>query len=190
MRKPFAVIQQWFWPLSALVFGPWHAPLLLSAVSRLTAGTVIGSAIVTHYNTLKSILVVTFSLYFVLAFMIWVVGKRRPANGPGDEPGVTESGQILGLSTKQIIGWGLVGMVIVPVLVSVSVLTHQAYYVATFKQIFSLDPSMNAGFIWLVSISTLIMIPTMVIWLVWMWRAWAKTDRSQPELGSWDYEYE
>jgi hypothetical protein len=30
----------------------------------------------------------------------------------------------------------------------------------------------------------------MVIWLVWMWLAWAKTDFSKVDQENWTYEYE
>lgn len=189
MAKPSSVFKGKFWAISALLFGPWHAPMMLSAVSSLTTGTTLGIFISAHYNGMKSVLVVVFSLYFVLAFMMWVVG-RRPADRTHNASGETEGQAVPGLSIKQIIGWGLMAMGIMPALVAISVLTHRAYFVATFDHVFDLDPAMNAGFIWLISISAVIMIPTMVIWLVWMWRAWSMTDDVRGDTDSWGYEHD
>jgi len=30
----------------------------------------------------------------------------------------------------------------------------------------------------------------MIIWLVWMWLAWSKTDMSKVDTENWTYEYE
>jgi hypothetical protein len=176
MRKLFSPVKHQFWPITALIFGPWSATAMLSAVARLTAGTAIGAYISAHHNAFKSVLIVVLSLYFVLAFMIWAVGNRRPAKGRRDE---TEQQQVAGLSIRQIIGWGLVGMLTIPALAAMSAVGNQAYFVETFKYVFHLDPATNPEFIWLISISTVVMIPTMVIWIVWMWHAWSKTDYSQ-----------
>ncbi len=117
-----------------------------------------------HTHTLKSILIVLFSLYFMLALMMWVAGKRQPASR--SQP---ELQPVPGLSALQIIGWGLIGIATLPIVMVLSSITQHAHMVTTFQHIFGLDPSMNMGLIWLVSIAMLIMIPTMVIWLVWMW---------------------
>jgi hypothetical protein len=178
MRRLFFTFKGRFWLISAWLLGPWHAPLLVSVVSRLTAGTTLGAYIAAHYNGIRSVLVVTFSLYFMLAFMMWAVGRCHSAHGASDERGETENQEVAGLSIKQILWWGLIGMVTIPALAAMSVLTNRANFVETFNHIFDLDPAMNSGFIWLISLSTVIMIPTMVIWLVWMWRAWSNTDYS------------
>ena len=189
MRKLRVVFKDKFWAISALLFGPWHAPLLVALVSRLTAGTAFGTYMSTHYNSIKSICVVVFSFYFVLAFMMWVVG-RRSSRGTRDHTDETGSQAVAGLSIKQIVGWGLIGMSLIPVLVVMSALSNGAYFVETFKHIFALDAAVNAGLIWLISISMVIMVPTMVIWLVWMWRGWSHTDAVRGEASGWGYEYD
>ncbi len=190
MRTLAFILKRQFWPISAVMFGPWHASLWLWAVSRLTAGTALGAYIAAHDSTIRPIVVLIFSLYFMFAFMMWIAGKRKPARGEAEHPHEAESEQALGLTGKQILGWGLIGILTIPVFVWISTAGHQSYVVKTFHHIFGRDPSANLGFVWLISIAMLIMIPTMLVWRVWMWRAWAKTDRSRMGADHWDYEYE
>lgn len=187
MQSFLSLLKQKFWPISAILFGPWHAPLMLSAVAGLTAGTALGDLIATNYDSIKSVLVILFSIYFMIAFMMWVVHRPEQAKGERTKASYEE---IIGLSTKQIIGWGLVGMVMIPALVGLSVFANREYFLDTIQYIVSQDAAVNSGFIWLISISTLVMVPIMVIWLVWMWLAWSKSDYSQVEAESWNYEYE
>ena len=77
-----------------------------------------------------------------------------------------------------------------PALVAVSAFTKQKYFVETIQQIFTVNPAINSGFIWLISLSTVVMIPVMLIWLVWLWLAWSKSDLSNAEGDNWSYEYE
>lgn len=190
MRTLVSILKRHYWPISAVVFGPWHASLCLWAVSRLAAGTALGTYLAAHHDTVKPIMVVLFSLYFTLAFMMWVAGKRAPLRRAAEPLSDTDLQQVLGLSGKQILVWALMGVLTIPIFVGFSTAGQQAYVVETFHHIFGHDPSANLGFIWLISIAMLIMIPTMVVWLVWMWRAWARTDRSQMGADHWDYEYE
>lgn len=186
MQQCLAFLRRQFWPLSAIFFGPWHAFVLLAVVSRCTAGTVVGSYLTTHSNTIRSSLVVLFSLYFVLALMMWAVGKKAPEKSAQrrllDAPP--------GLSAGQIILFGVIGMLLVPALMLVSTLPQQTYVLDALRHTLRMmDAAMNAGFVWLICISTIIMIPTMVIWLVWMWRAWSRVDPLRSEV-TWEYEYE
>lgn len=190
MRILISIFKRQFWPISALVFAPWHASLALWAVSRLTADTALGVYIAAHDNTIRPIVIVLFSLYFTLAFMMWVAGKRAASSRVPESWHDADSQHVLGLSGKQILGWGLLGILTIPIFIWISMAGQQSYLVATFEHIFGRDPSANLGFVWLISIAMLIMIPTMVVWLVWMWRAWAKTDRAQIGADQWDYEYE
>jgi hypothetical protein len=96
-----------------------------------------------------------------------------------------------GLSTKQIVVWGIIGMFMMPALISISLFTKQNYADGVLSQVFAINPELNSGLIWLVSLATVVMIPVMVIWLVWMWLAWSKRDYSQGDVvDNWNYEYE
>lgn len=190
MQKLLFSIKQNFWPISALIFCPCHLPLTMAAVASLTAGTAIGAYISTYYSSIETILAVVFSFYFVLAFMIWVVRGPAPQEGAACSIDEKSNQQVGGLSTKQIIVYGVIGIFTMPALVAISAFTKQEYFVDTINQIFTLNPAANSGFIWLISLSTVVMIPVMVIWLVWLWLAWSKTDLSQGEAESWSYEFE
>lgn len=175
-----------FWPLSAMIFCPCHLPLSMAGVASLTAGTVIGTFISAHYSTIESILAVTFSFYFVLAFMIWAV--RGPQHVKGAACPVGEDGRPLvwGLSTKQIILNGVIGMFVIPLLVTASLFVRDdllGEFMAAARTV-----ELNSGLIWLISITTVVMIPVMVVWLVWMWSAWTNHDPDLKE--DWHYEYE
>ena len=189
MSKLLSAVKQNFWPVSALVFCPCHLPLTMAGVASLTAGTTVGAYLSAHYSSIETVLAVLFSFYFVLAFMIWVVRGPQPVEKNTCDMRLPNQ-QVGGLSTRQIITWGIIGMLVMPALVAVSAFTKQKYFVDTINQIFSINPAMNSGFIWLISLSTVVMIPVMVIWLVWLWLAWAKTDRSQGDRESWSYEVE
>jgi hypothetical protein len=190
MSKLWQNLKQNFWPISAIIFCPCHLPLSMSAVVSLTAGTFIGAFISTYYNTIESTLAVAFSFYFVLAFMIWVVrGPQKPA-GATCAMTVRDKQRLDGLSTRQIVVWGVIGMFTMPALVSISFFARQDFRDQTVLQAVMANMEYNSGFIWLISLATVVMIPVMVIWLVWLWLAWAKTDRSRADLESWEYEYE
>ena len=189
LYKFLNALKQNFWPISALIFCPCHLPLTMAAAASLTAGTALGAYISTYYSSIETVLAVAFSFYFVLAFMIWVVRGPSPAKGVACTVYTKGKQEASGLSTRQIVVWGLIGMFLMPALVAVSAFTKQSYFVETINYIFTLDPAVNSGFIWLISLSTVVMIPVMVIWLVWMWLAWSKTDFSKAEE-RWSYEYE
>lgn len=179
-------LKQNFWPISAMIFCPCHLPLSMSAVAALTAGTFIGSWVSAYYNTIESVLAVTFSFYFVVAFMIWAV--RGPKRGQGVACQLDENGrpQLNGLSTRQIISYGLIGMLIIPLLVTASLFVREdliGNFIAAARTV-----ELNSGLIWLICIAVVVMIPVMVIWLVWMWVAWTNADPSISE--DWKYEYE
>jgi hypothetical protein len=190
MQKLLTAFKENFWPISALIFCPCHLPLTMAGVASLTAGTALGAYISANYSSIETVLAITFSFYFVLAFMIWVV--RGPAPKEGAACAIDEKGkpQLAGLSTKQIVVWGLIGMFTMPALVAISTFTKQSYIVETVNQIFTVNPAINSGFIWLISLSTVVMIPVMLIWLVWIWRAWTTTDFSKVDQENWSYEYE
>ncbi len=190
MSNFFTAIKQNFWPVSALIFCPCHLPLTMAAVASLTAGTALGGYISTYYSSIETVLAVAFSFYFVLAFMIWVVRGPAPKEGAACKIENRGNQQVGGLSTKQIVVWGVIGMFTMPALVAVSAFTKQKYFVETVNQIFTINPAINSGFIWLISLSTVVMIPVMVIWLVWLWLAWSKTDVSRVDGDNWSYEYE
>ena len=190
MQKLLIGIKQNFWPISALIFCPCHLPLTMAAVASLTAGTAIGAYISTYYSSIETILAVVFSFYFVLAFMIWVVRGPTPQEGAACPINKKSNQQLGGLSTKQIIIYGIIGILIMPALVAISGFTKQEYFVETINQIFTFNPAANSGFIWLISLSTVVMIPVMVIWLVWLWLAWSKADLSKDAAENWSYEFE
>ncbi len=183
MKTLASILKRQFWPISAIVFGPWHASLCLWAISRLAAGTALESYMAAHDSTPRPLVVVLFSLYFMFAFMMWVAGKRTLPRHAEPQPA-------LGLSSMQILLWSLIGILAIPVVAWISTAGYWAHVAETFHQIFGRDPSANLGFVWLISIAMLIMTPTMVVWLVWMWRAWSQTDPSQMGTEPWDYEYE
>lgn len=186
MKTVLGYIKRNFWPISSIVFGPWHAGLMLMLVAGVTSGTILGDYIAANYDSIKSILVVTFSLYFMVAFMMWVVHRPKPEKKE-------VSGQrkeIIGLSVAQILGWGVVGIVAVPLLMAISVYSYWEYFSETIAYILSLDAAMNAGFIWLISIAALVMTPVTVIWLAWMWLAWNRAEYADLDMENWSYEYE
>ncbi|MCB0194316.1 MAG: hypothetical protein KDJ65_20365 [Anaerolineae bacterium] len=186
MKAVLGYIKRNFWPISSIAFGPWHAGLMLLMVGGLTKGTILGDYIEAHYTSLKSILVVTFSLYFMVAFMMWVVHRPKPEKKE-------VSGQrkeIIGLSLWQILGWGFLGILTVPLLMAVSVFSYRDYFTETLQYILSLDAAVNAGFVWLISIAALVMTPITVVWLAWMWLAWNRAEYSEGDMDNWSYEYE
>jgi hypothetical protein len=121
--------------------------------------------------------------------MIWVVRGPQPAKGAACAMYPREQ-RPTGLSTKQIIVWGVIGMLTMPALIAISLFTRQNFAGGVIAQISALNLEFNSGLIWLISLSTVVMIPVMVIWLVWMWLAWSKTDFSKAEAEHWGYEYE
>jgi len=159
-------------------------------VASLTAGTVVGTYITANYNSLESSLAIVFSFYFVVAFMIWVV--RGPQDPEGASCAITpgEQKRLAGLSTKQIITWGIIGMLAMPALVSIGLFTEKELISTNMFNTIITTMDYNSGLIWLISIATVVMIPVMVVWLVWLWIAWAKTDPSQMDSDQWSYEYE
>lgn len=179
-------LRRHFWPVSAMVFCPCHLPLTMAGVATLTAGTFVGTFVTTYYSTIESVLAITFSFYFVLAFMIWAV--RGPQQARGGTCLLDEEGrpQLAGLTTRQIIAWGIIGMLIMPLMITASLFVRQDLFGEFMAAAQSIE--LDSGIIWLLSISTVVMIPIMVIWLVWMWLAWTNTD---PDLvDDWQYEYE
>lgn len=190
MQRLMQNLKQNFWPISAILFCPCHLPLTMSAAASLTAGTFAGAFISSYYSSIESILAVLFSFYFVLAFMIWVVrGPKQPKDTVClvDTEG---NKRLSGLSTQNIIVWGIIGMLIIPALVAVSFFTEKNFFDETTLQTIVANMEYNSGLIWLISLTTVVMIPVMVIWLVWMWLAWSKTDVSSQDTEQWSYEYE
>jgi len=190
MAKLWQKLKDNFWPISALIFCPCHLPLTMGAFASLTAGTAMGAWISTHYSSIETVLAVTFSFYFVLAFMIWVVRGPKQREGAVCVIDARGNKRPSGMSTRQIVTWGAIGMFTTPALVSISFFTRQSNRTIGALSSVVRNFDYNSGFIWLVSIAVVVMIPVMVIWLVWLWQAWVKTDRSQPGLDDWGYEYE
>lgn len=190
LQNFWTALKQNFWPISALIFCPCHLPLSMAGIASLTAGTVIGSFIAVNYGTIETVLAITFSFYFVLAFMIWVV--RGPQAAKGATCVIDHKGQArpTGLSTKQIMVWGVIGMLMMPAMVSLSLFTKNDSLDQGIVQLLLANVEVNSGLIWLISLATVVMIPVMIIWLVWMWLAWSKRDSNQADPENWRYEYE
>ncbi|RME75530.1 MAG: hypothetical protein D6784_07770 [Chloroflexi bacterium] len=192
MSKFKTALKKYYWPVSAILFCPCHLPLTMAAFASLTAGTALGAWVSSYYSSIETVLAVSFSFYFVLAFMIWVV--RGPQQAEGAACAINEKGepQLNGLTTRQIITWGIIGMFSMPALIAISVFSKENFVDETLSKILTVNPDLavNSGFIWLISLATVVMIPVMVIWLVWMWLAWVKTDPSRVDTETWQYEYE
>lgn len=190
LQKFWFALKQNFWPISALIFCPCHLPLSMAAIASLTTGTVIGSFIAANYGTIETILAVAFSFYFVLAFMIWVVRGPQPVKGAACV--IDQKGKVrpTGLATKQIIVWGVIGMLMMPAMVALSLFTKKNILDEGVVELLVANVEVNSGLIWLISLATVVMTPVMIIWLVWMWLAWSKTDPKRVDQENWSYEYE
>ena len=190
MESIGAALKQHFWPISAMIFCPCHLPLSMAALASLSAGTALGGLISANYTAIESVLAVLFSFYFVLAFMIWAVRGPRRADGetcevaPGADPAQPD-----GLSMRQILLWGILGMLAMPLLIAASLFVRSDLLGELATSLRGADFA-GSGLIWLVSLSTVVMIPVMIIWLAWMWIAWSRTDPAQAESESWSYEYD
>ena len=177
-----------WWPVSAMVFCPCHLPLTMGGVAMLTAGTGVGAFISANYTSIESVLAVTFSFYFVLAFMIWAVrGPQSKADGQACP--VDGSGRLSGLSTRQIVIYGVLGALVMPLLITASLFVREDVLGEVMLAAEQIDAA-SSGLIWLISISTVVMIPVMVIWIVWMWVAWTKAPGEGSDPDTWSYEYE
>ena len=189
-------LRKHFWPISAMVFCPCHLPLSMGLISSITAGTFLGTYISSHYTAIESVLAVTFSFYFVLAFMIWAV--RGPEHAriikagescPIDSP----TGRPVGLSTRQIALWGVIGTMAMPLLISASLLLQENVRRNIAGEMMrNLEGMLGAGsgLVWLLSISTVVMIPVMIIWITWLWIAWSKVSPEDRKAEQWQYEFE
>jgi len=188
MKRFSAFIKKYWWPISAILFCPCHLPLSMGGLLALTAGTGIGALFAAYYSTIESVLAVTFSFYFVIAFLIWIVrAPRKEANCPVD---TRRSGQPQGLSTKQIVSWGTGSALLMPMLILAAFVTREGTLDKIIAGARDFDYA-NSGFIWLVSISAIVMIPVMVVWIVWMWIMWRRPDAaSKPEKQGYEYDYE
>lgn len=179
-----------YWPISAMIFCPCHLPLTMSAAASLTAGTVIGQYIASHYSAIEMVLAITFSFYFVLAFLIWVVRGPKQREGAACVIDTDGTKRLSGLSTKQIVIWGVIGMLLTPTLTSISLFTEQDLVQQSAIRQAIATMEYNSGLIWLTSLALVVMIPVMVVWLVWLWLAWSKIDPSRYDLGDWTYEFD
>ncbi len=190
MNKFKEKLKKNWWPISAMIFCPCHLPLSMGIIVFLTAGTTVGTYLSQNYSAIESVLAVTFSFYFVIAFMIWAV--RGPQMAEGQVCIVDENGrqQVEGLTTKQIVMWGILGMFTMPLLISASLLVRNDILGDVITTMRSIDVA-NSGMIWLISISTIVMIPVMIIWIAWMWITWTRVDHNTAETAEdWQYEYE
>ncbi|MEI2613147.1 MAG: hypothetical protein V9G20_31290 [Candidatus Promineifilaceae bacterium] len=189
MNQLTSYIRKNWWPISAILFCPCHLPLSMGAIVGLTAGTSVGALLTTHYASIESTLAVAFSFYFVMAFMIWAV--RGPRTQTGEAVCVIDANGNLrraGFSTKQIIIWGIGSALLMPILVLAGFLIKDDLLGKIMTGAEGFDMA-NSGFIWLISISTIVMIPVMVVWIAWMWAMWSRTDvTAEPQ--EWEYEYE
>lgn len=183
-------LKQHFWPISAILFCPCHLPLTMQFVATITAGTALGSLISAYYSPVETVLAITFSFYFVLAFLMWVVRGPKQREGQACLIDADGNRRLSGLSTAQILTWGIIGMLLVPALVTISYFTREDPVGDTIFQTALANVGLNSGFIWLLSITLVVMIPVMLVWLVWLWLAWSKTDMTDPTLDDWKYEYE
>jgi hypothetical protein len=155
----------------------------------LTAGTGVGAFLTAHYTSIESTLAILFSFYFVVAFMIWAVRGPRAAN-QAVACTVNARGETrpTGFSNKQIIAWGIGSALIMPTLVLAGVVIRDDLPSKIIAGARDFDMA-NSGFIWLISISTIVMIPIMVVWIAWMWVMWTRSEGSaEPE--KWEYEYD
>ncbi len=189
MENIKTALKQNFWPISAILFCPCHLPLSMGALVSLTASTTFGAYIAANYTAIESGVAIVFSFYFVIAFMIWAVRGPQVANG--QVCAVDEAGQLkkAGLSTKQIVGWGTIGMFTMPALIAASLFVREDVVGEVIRTAQSMDLA-NSGMIWLISISTLVMIPVTIIWLAWMWITWSGTTPEANSSEHWQYEYD
>lgn len=175
-----------WWPISAILFCPCHLPLTVGGLTALTGGTSFGTYLLVHYTSIESTLAVLFSFYFVVAFMIWAV--RGPQEAAACKVDARGNAVPKGFTTQQIIVWGLGSALIMPMLVLAGFIVREDLPGQLMAAIHEFDMA-NSGFIWLISISTVVMIPVMVVWIAWMWVMWTHSDGSaEPE--KWEYEYE
>lgn len=190
MQNVWQTLKRNYWPISAMIFCPCHLPLTMNAVASLTAGTYLGSRFMANYSSIETVLAVVFSLYFVMAFMIWMV--RGPKQREGAVCVIDDHGnkRLSGLSTKQIVIWGVIGILVTPTLTSVSLFTDQDLIHQTALRQAIATMEYNSGLIWLTSLALVVMIPVMIIWLVWLWLAWTKIDPTRYDLGEWTYEFD
>lgn len=179
-----------FWPISAIFLCPCHLPLTMNFVAALTAGTTVGSYFAAHYSTIETVLAVTFSFYFVVAFLIWMVRGPKQRKGSACVVDAEGNKRLSGLSTKQIVIWGVIAMLITPTLTSISLFTDQDLNHQTALRQAIATIEYNSGLIWLASLALVVMIPVMVVWLAWLWLAWSHMDLSRYDLGEWTYEFD
>lgn len=179
-----------FWPISAIFLCPCHLPLTMNFVAMITAGTAFGSYIALHYSTIETVLAITFSFYFVMAFLIWMV--RGPKQRKGAACVIDDKGnkRLSGLSTRQIIIWGVIAMLVTPTLTSMSLFTGQdlTHQTALRQAIATIE--YNSGLIWLASLALVVMIPIMIVWLAWLWLAWSQMDLTRYNFEDWTYEFD
>lgn len=190
MQKFTKSLKDNFWPVSAIFFCPCHLPLTMNFVAMLTAGTAVGSYFAAHFSAIETVLAVTFSFYFVVAFLIWMVRGPKQRKGAACVVDPEGNKRLSGLSTKQIIIWGVIAMLITPMLTSVSLFTNQDMMHQTALRQAIATIEYNSGLIWLTSLALVVMIPVMIVWLAWLWLAWAHMDLSRYDLGEWTYEFD
>ena len=182
-------LKEHWWPVSAMVFCPCHLPLSMGGIAALAAGTGLGAFISANYTAIESVLAVLFSFYFVLAFMIWAVRGPRSKQQEARVCPVDERGRLSGLSTREIVVYGIVGALVMPLLITASLFVREDVLGEVMLAAQHFDAA-NSGLIWLISISTVVMIPVMIIWIVWMWVAWTKVPGEGSDPETWSYEYE
>ena len=188
MKRFTNFVKRNWWPISAMIFCPCHLPLSIGGLLAITAGTSVGAYLTAHYASIESTLAVLFSFYFVIAFMIWAVRGPKAEEGAACAVNSSRKPSQTGFSTKQIISWGLGSALIMPTLVLAGVIIRDDLPRKIMEGARDFDMA-NSGFIWLISISTVVMIPVMVVWIAWMWVMWTRSDATaEPE--KWEYEYE
>ena len=190
MKRFTNFVKRNWWPISAMIFCPCHLPLSIGGLLAITAGTSVGAYLTAHYASIESTLAVLFSFYFVVAFLIWALRGPRAAEGAACSINTDGTARPAGFSVKQILGWGLGSALIMPTLVLAGVIVRDDLPGKIVAGARDFDMS-NSGFIWLISISTIVMIPVMVVWIAWMWVMWSRVDESdEPEKWEYEYEYE
>jgi hypothetical protein len=190
MNKVSGMIKKNWWPISAILFCPCHLPLTMGILVALTAGTSFGAYLTANYTALESSTAVLFSFYFVIAFLIWAIRGPSSESKEGCELDTNGNPVRKGFSTKEILFWGIGSALLMPTLVLAGLFVRDDLLGKFIGSAAYFDIS-NSGFIWLISISTIVMIPVMVVWIAWMYVMWSKTEVSaedQPEEWAYDYD--
>jgi hypothetical protein len=185
MSNLFPFIKRHWWPISAVLFCPCHLPLSMGAIAALASGTLFGAVFSAWYSTIETVLAIVFSFYFVIAFLLWL------ASGPlmlDKSARTCNTARKPAFSTSQTVSWGVGSALLMPTLVLSAFVSRNGLLEEIVRGARGFDWT-NSGFIWLLSISAIVMIPVMVVWIAWMWIMWTRHDPDSPPE-KWEKEYE